>query len=890
MKRISNLEPLLQKVIREEGLDELTAPQLKAIPEILNGKNCLLIAPTGMGKTEAALLPIFNLFLRDGRTDGISILYITPLRALNRDMLRRTISWGKKLGMDIAVRHGDTTKKERRRQSLHPPDMLITTPETLQILFTGKNLRNSLRDVKWVVIDEVHELAGEERGAQLGVALERLRELTGDFQRVGLSATVGTPREVADFFGGSGAVEIIEENTGKEMQIDVEFVKTDESDKKIAEKLECDITSAAVVRTAMDMIDRHKSVLFFVNTRDTAELLAAHLHGVGASIDIHHGSLSRDARIEAEEKFKEGKIKSLICTSSLELGIDVGNTDFVIQYNSPRQVTRLVQRVGRSGHHAGGVAKGTIIATNTEDFAESIAIAGRATNGELEKTRIRESPLTVLANQILSITVEYGKIDIERIYGIIKRSYPFRNLDRKKFMDLLGELEEQRIIWYDGKTVGRKRKTRDYFFENISMIPDEKSMDVQDVSSNKNIGKLDESFVLNYCTPGAKFIMKGKAWEVVSNDDRLTVFPAKRTYMVPDWAGEEIPVPFEVAQAVGKMRRMVAEGKRRDKIIEDGIELQSEKDFLTPTDKLVTIEGGKGIIYINTHFGSMTNKAVGRLIASLLAQRLGDTIAVDNDAYRIYLRVARPINLEMVQDVMLDTDPDGMEELMKIILKKSTFIKWEVIKVARKFGVLSKDVDSKRLSVEKIMDVFEGLPLIKEVVDRIIWEKMDIEHARYVLKEMQEGNISIKIQGLSPFSLQGEKVKGEAFRPSEFNSAVIASLKKRLMNTRINLKCMNCSYEWSTTAGRATPVCPKCKGKMIAVFKMGKTAKFARASVKSASLVASYGKKAITVMAGYGIGPDTAARILGTQKEGDELLKEVLRAEINYSRTRQFWD
>ena len=882
------LDPRLQKVVEEEGLKELTQPQIKAIPEIMSGKNCLLIAPTGMGKTEAALLPIFNMFLNRGKADGISIIYITPLRALNRDMLRRTLSWGKKLGIDIAVRHGDTTKKERRRQSLHPPDMLITTPETLQILFTGKNLRASLKDVKWVVIDEVHELAGEERGAQLAVGLERLREIAGNFQRILLSATVGTPADIANFFGGSGEVKVIEENVGKEIEIDVKFARPEEKDKKIAGMLGCDMTSAAVVGMSKKIIDEHKSLLFFVNTRDTAELLAANLHEIGLPIEVHHGSLSRDARIEAEEKFKEGKVKALICTSSLELGIDVGQTDFVIQYNSPRQVTRIVQRVGRSGHYAGGVSRGAIIATNSEDFIESMVIARKAIKGELEKTRIRDNPLAVLANQILAMAMEYGKINASKAYEIIKRAYPFRNLTVSRFLEVVEQLNGQRIIWYDGETIGRKGKTRNYFFENISMIPDEKSVDVYDVSSNKKIGKLDESFVLDYCTPGAKFIMKGRAWEVVKNDEKIIVSPTRRTYMVPDWAGEEIPVPFEVAQEVGRARRLAAEGNPMNEIVEKEVKAQMEKGFAMPTDKLITIEWGDGTVYINTHFGSMTNEAVGRLLAALLAQRLGESIAVDSDAYRIYLRAAHPVNLEMVKEVMLTTNPGGMEGLMRIVLKNSTFIKWEMIKVARKFGVLSKDADIKKLSVEKMMDVFEGLPFVDEIVDKIMWEKMDIEHAKHVLRKIQDGSIEMKIQGLSPFSLQGEKIKGEIFRPAGIDSTILASLKKRLMETRITLKCMNCSYEWSTKVGRAEPACPKCKGRMVAVIKGNRRQGIP--SIKSASLVASYGKKAIVVMAGYGIGPDTAARILGTQKEGDELLKEILKAEINYSRTRQFWD
>ncbi|OYT59790.1 hypothetical protein B6U81_05550 [Thermoplasmatales archaeon ex4484_30] len=257
------------------GIDELTLPQIKAMPEILKGKNCLIIAPTGLGKTEAALLPIFHLFLEGKEGKGISILYITPLRALNRDMLRRTLYWGRELGIKIAVRHGDTPQKERRIQALKPPDMLITTPETLQILLTGKRLRESLKHVKWLIVDEIHELAEDERGAQLAVALERLREIAGNFQRIGLSATVGNPEEVASFLGEG--VQIINAMEEKRMEVEVEYPEVKEEDYLLAEKLGLDAVSAALLRRIKEIVDEHNATLFFVNTRDTAEILAARL-------------------------------------------------------------------------------------------------------------------------------------------------------------------------------------------------------------------------------------------------------------------------------------------------------------------------------------------------------------------------------------------------------------------------------------------------------------------------------------------------------------------------------------------------------------------------------------------------------------------------------------
>jgi len=883
------LHPKIKAVMKQVGIDKLTTPQLKAIPEILKGENCLIIAPTGMGKTEAALIPVFHLFLSQEKKEGLNILYITPLRALNRDLLQRTFLWGKELNIKIAVRHGDTPEKERRRQAKHPPNMLITTPETLQILLIGKKLRETLRNVKWVIVDEIHELVDNERGYQLAVALERLYELAGDFQRIGLSATVGNPEEVARFLAGKRKVRIINAMQEKKMEIDVERPKVKKSDIEIAKKLQLDLISSALLRRLKEIIEEHTATLFFVNTRDTAEILAARLREINANVEVHHGSLSREARIEAEEKFKKGEIKALICTSSLELGIDIGHADFVLQYNSPRQVTRIIQRVGRSGHRVGKVAKGKIIAINPEEYAEAVVIARKALKNEIEKIKVRKNPLAVLANQIISMAVEYKSIEAEKIFEIVKRAYPFEELSWQKFNEVLQQLFEQKVIWIENGKVERKKKSTLYFIDNISMIPDEKSYDVIDISSNKRIGKLDESFVSSYCEIGSRFIMKGRAWEVVKKNGEIYVSPATKTYVVPEWVGEEIPVPFEVAREVGKLRRLVAEGKIKDEVIKKEVEEQIKRGFKLPTDKLITIEYEGSQIYINTHFGTKVNETLSKLIGSLLAQRIGESIIMGSDAYRIYFKLPYPIDAGLIKEILLGLKPETIEALLKIILKKSTFIRWEIIKTARKFGVLEKDADYDSISIDRLINSFKDKPLMEEAINKAIWERMDVENTKKALELIRKGEIKIEIQPLSPISLEGEKARQEFLKPYGIDYSVLQALKRRIEETKIKLKCMNCGHETETRVYRAPSTCPKCSSKMLAVIKkeMGKSRKWL---MKNASLVASYGKKAIFVLAGYGIGPDTASRILAMQKDGDELLKEILKAEITYSRTRQFWD
>lgn len=940
----TSLDPRIQKVLVSKNIEKPTEPQIKAIPHIAAGKNVLLIAPTGLGKTESALLPIFNNFLRnkgqttDKKNTGISILYITPLRALNRDMLRRTFEWGEELGIDIAVRHGDTSQSERVRQAKNPPHMLITTPETFQILFTGKRLRKHLETVRWVIVDEVHELAGDERGAQLAVALERLAELTAEknhsFQRIGLSATVGSPKEVARFLGGLENekfrdLTVLEVDVTKHIDIGVEFPFVKKGDYSIANRLSMEPISFASLRRCKEFIDDHVSTLLFINTRDGAEILASrfHLWNEDISVGVHHGSLSKVARIESEDDFKNGKLKSLICTSSLELGIDVGDTDFVIQYNSPREVTRIVQRVGRSGHQIGKTSKGVILATNAEDLAESLVIARRALAGELEALKVRQNPLSVLTNQVIAIALEYGRIDLDKIYNIIKRSYPFHNLKKDVFKDVIQQLKNQRSIWVDDAGfIGKRMSSRHYFLDNISMIPDEKTYAVVDISNRKKIGKLDESFIINYGFEGAKFILRGRPWVVVKTDEKgLLVSQSKELGTVPSWLGEDIPIPFEVAKEVGILRRLVSEGvdiknypcehETLNKFLQQ-IDNQKKQGFIVPDDKTITLELEEKTVVINACFGTRVNETLGRLISAILAQSLGESVGISSDAYRINLELPGRTPVDRIKDVLLKTKPESLEYLLRTILRNSTFVKWQLVHVARKFGAISKDFDYKNIGAKKLFTLFDNSLIFEESLDKLIWDNMDIENTQKVLREIQDDLIDIRIQRLSPIAIAGfETIRG-LMVPQRADRSILMALKNRLEDTDITLVCTNCGNNWNTIVRRADtkPKCPKCGAIKIAVLhrynkelaklvnKKGRTKeedKELKRIHKNGSLVISYGRFALLALMGRGIGPDTAARILRRYNRKDlekseelqiKFLRDILKAELTYARTRGFWD
>ncbi|MEM2535157.1 MAG: DEAD/DEAH box helicase, partial [Candidatus Nezhaarchaeales archaeon] len=413
-----NAFEMLNEEIRRElaalGFTRPTEPQEKAIPLILSGKNLLIVSPTGTGKTEAAVLPVLDMMLRlkrEGTCRGIMCIYVTPLRALNRDLWGRLSKLAENIGLSIEVRHGDTPQHVRRKQAQRPPDMLITTPETLQAILIGRTLRRSLINVRWVIVDEIHELVADKRGTQLSIALERLKRITGrSLQRIGLSATVGSIDVVKRFLAGSDEeVDLVYVPMPRKMEIIVDSPSISGHEEITSILQVTPHASSAMLKIASE-IRKHGSVLVFTNTREATELLSSRLALIASDFEVraHHGSLSRDERIQAEEGFKEGKVKALICTSSLELGIDIGSVDFVIQFMSPRQSTPLLQRIGRSGHRVGGVARGLIISYSSDDVIESAVLAKRALNQKLEEIKIHERALDVLAHQVVGLVMDEG--------------------------------------------------------------------------------------------------------------------------------------------------------------------------------------------------------------------------------------------------------------------------------------------------------------------------------------------------------------------------------------------------------------------------------------------------------------------------------------------------
>jgi len=461
--------------------------------------------------------------------------------------------------------------------------VLITTPESLQAILTGSKMRVALEDVAHVVIDEVHELASAKRGAQLTVGLERLRRVAGPFQRIGLSATVGTPEEVGKFLVGSGKrdpdhpgdreFEIVEVAAGTRTDVRVLDPPITDRDTTLAGELAVDETTASHVRTIREIVADHESTLIFVNTRQTAEALGSRFKTLAereekagsiddpTEIEVHHGSLSKDVRIDVEDRFKSGELDGLVCTSSMELGIDVGRVDHVVQYGSPREVARLLQRVGRAGHRRDLVSEGTVVTQGGDDTLEALAIARRAGAELVEPAAIHHGSLDTVANQIVGVVMDEGDVHAREAYQIVTRAYPFRDLAEETFQEIVRELDGNHLLWLDeaSDTLEKSGGTWQYFYANLSMIPDESTYEVYDMSSRRGIGTLDERFVVNFAGPGETFIQRGEMWritEVDEEEERVNVTPiADPAGEVPSWIGREIPVPKPVAEEVGRRIR-----------------------------------------------------------------------------------------------------------------------------------------------------------------------------------------------------------------------------------------------------------------------------------------------------------------------------------------------
>jgi len=937
-----SLAPAVRGFLLETGIKEPTPPQVQAWPIVARGENVLVVAPTGSGKTEAALLPLLSRLVSEGHGEGISLLYITPMRALNRDMLKRLQVWCAKLGLTVDIRHGDTPQAQRTRQSAHPPDVLVTTPETLQAVLPGRRMRENLSHLKAVVVDELHNLVESKRGVQLCVGLQRLRKVAPDFQLVALSATVGTPDVAARFLFADLPHSIVRADAPKEFTYAIEYPVPDPSSQSAAKETFSAPDLAARLSRINSLIESHTSTLIFVNSRTVAEMLGEKLSRLRKDVGVHHGSLPREERERVEQAFKSGALKALVCTSTLELGIDVGSVDLVVQYMSPRQVTSLVQRVGRSGHALGRISKGVLVTVSADDVLESSASIHSAAQGRIEPTRPFSDSLDVLAHQIAGYLMDFETMDADRLLGEVRKAAPFRALSEDAFLRTAMYLAELRKIRFDGKTLSRTRLTREYYYENLSMIPDETRYLVVDVSTNQTVGILGEEFVLLSVKVGVHFICKGKIWQVeqVAEDRKIYVTPVEDPLAaVPGWDGEMLPIPYELAVETGKLRREISEAldsgeaaieevskkipgdEAARALVLDEIAEHKKMGAPVPSDRLVLFECFGKYLIVHLCFGESVNRTFAYTFEEILSRR-GLVRVWWLDGYRLLMELTtdtEELDLNAISRELMGMTPQELERTYAVAAQRNFPFPARVKHVAERFGALKRGKLIAHPNLCSLPTRFEKTPIFEEALQETGRDLIDMERGKQVLVAVAKGQIAVEtfLAGERPtpiaYGLLYRYLEvPEAVAPDSLGRSSYQRMKASIFGTDLSLLCVKCGADQGETTVGDLPEEPKCAscGSGLLVPCYWGTAKLAdligrreakaqlneeeRAELskarRGADLVLSYGKKAVVAQTVYGIGPQTASRILAEMHDDEEAFyRDLLEAKIRFVTTRQFW-
>ena len=648
-------------------------------PAIATGGNVLIQAPTGSGKTLAAfLIGIDRLNASPG--EGLRLLYVSPLKALNYDIERNLRSPLSGLGseLSVGVRTGDTPADERRRMQKTPPDILITTPESLFLLLTSQ-ARETLRGIETVILDEVHAVAGTKRGAHLALSLERLESLVErPFQRIGLSATQRPLAEIGRFVAGSEReIELVDAGTRKELDLEVvvpledmrELGSTaDLSVPPLADGVELGVGVEQSSRSIwpsiypaiLELVRQHRSTIVFVNNRRLAERLALRLNELAEEeiARAHHGSLAREQRIVVEELLKAGQIPCLVATSSLELGIDMGAVDLVIQVESPKSVARGLQRVGRAGHDLHSVSRGRIFPKFRADLLECAVVARAMREGAIEETRIPRNTLDVLSQQIVAICAD-EEVSVDDLHTLVCRAYPFSDLSRAQLENVLDMLAGRypsdefaelrpRIVWDRTAGIVRGRTgARRLAVTNAGTIPDRGLFGVHLVGDGGRVGELDEEMVYE-AREGQTFLLGASTWRIEDiTRDRVLVSPAPGVPGVaPFWKGEGVGRPAELGEKIGRASRelvSLSDGKAETVLRgEYHLDIRAARNLVTylreqeaatgvvPSDRSIVVERfrdeiGDWRVCMLTPFGGRVHAPW----AMALAARLRDSLGVE---------------------------------------------------------------------------------------------------------------------------------------------------------------------------------------------------------------------------------------------------------------------
>lgn len=826
---------------------DLSPPQRYSFELIDNDENSLICAPTGSGKTLSAFLSVLNELYRKGEEgeleDRIYAVYISPLRALNNDIqrnLKEPLEGIKQRAeeedVDVpevrsAVRTGDTTDSEKAKMRDKPPHILITTPESLGIILSSPKFRENLRNAEYVITDEIHSLSENKRGVHLSLSLERLEELSdNDLTRIGLSATQAPIKEIASYLVGFNADEETWEKETEYETVDMaEEASEDDYESRgckivdVAASKEIDIetispvsdliyTPGNEIQEAMydrihNLIQSHESTIIFTNTRSATERVVNNLKNrfdeYEDNIGAHHSSMSREERLKVEERLKKGELRVGVTSTSLELGVDIGTVDLVIQLGSPKGVARGIQRIGRSGHKIGKKAKGKMLVSDRDDAMECSVLTKCAKEDDLDRIQIPSNCLDVLAQQMVGMACDH-RWSIEHAFNVIRRSHCFKDLSREDYDNVvryLGgeyELEDQNVyrkIWVDREEglFGRSGKmTRVIYMTNIGTIPDETGYDVVTRGQKNYVGSLDEEF-LDRLTKGDIFTLGGSTYEF-KYAKGMKVFvdsKPKASPTVPSWYSERLPLSYDLGRKIGEFRENIGKqlemNASEDEIIQwimhnyylDEYTAEAVFSYVNEqysylgevsshqkitVEKYIDEDNRQNIIF-HTIYGRRVHDALARIMAHLLQRKFGSNIGMIIDDNGFILQTPRrPVDVEDLMDDLVECDAE--EELREAVRKtemmKRRFrhVAGRSLMVLRNYKGNSKTVGQQQMKGHFLISAIrnkydEDFPMIKETYREIMDDAMDLPHAEEVIKGLEDGEIELSVHESdipSPFS------------------------------------------------------------------------------------------------------------------------------------------
>ena len=816
----NQIESILHPLVKEwffSKFEDFSLTQKYGVMNIWERKNILISAPTGGTKTLTAFLSVLNYLVilaeKNELEDRIYAVYTSPLKALSNDIHKNLIEplWEikelakkkevKLQDIRVGLRTGDTSVSERAKMMKKSPHIFVTTPESLAIVLTSKKFVEKLKAVEFCIVDEIHAMDNK-RGTYLSITLERLNEISSVFPvKIGLSATVEPMEEVAKYL------------VGEDEKREVNFVRVP-LDKKINIEVLTpvdDFISDKNISTNMySLIDRlikeHKTTLIFTNTRSATERVVSHLKDKfpteygDDNIAAHHSSLSKSHRFDIEERLRQGKLKVVVCSTSLELGIDIGYIDLVIMLSSPKSSSRALQRLGRAGHKLHETAKGRFIVLDRDDLVECSVIPKAIIEGKINKINFPQNCLDVLSQQIFGMAI-YKIWDLNEIFSVIRKSHCYKNLPRKDFLDVISylsgeyELEKNNIyskIWYDQKTnqIGKKGKmARVLYLTNIGTIPDESFVTVK-FASGEQIGFIDEGF-MERMKKGDVFVLGGKKY-IYRYTRGMNLYVNSAEHLsptIPSWFSEMLPLSFDTALEVNLFRKIMRnklESKtKKQEILKHIMEYlyvkketaesiynyfnEQHKFLEIPNENLIIVEKyktEKSYFLFHSMYGRRVNDVLSRAFGFLIGRTGKRDVEIGINDNGFYIAGEATIQNSLGKAIKF-LDEKNIEEVLKEAIEKTDVLMRRFrhcaarsLMILRNYKGRNKTVGKQQLKshflLHAVRKITKEFPILREARREVIEDLMDLESAKKVLKWIKEKKVKIVILDTnvpSPFAM-----------------------------------------------------------------------------------------------------------------------------------------